>query len=64
MNAEKAASSLSFSCLAPAALASQLRAAGLTLRPDRRPVYIARSAEADAMPAEAWYLTEFDEDTS
>jgi len=62
--AEKAASSLSFSCLAPAALASQLRAAGLTLRPDRRPVYIARSAEADAMPAEAWYLTEFDEDTS
>ena len=62
--AEKAASSLSFSCLAPAAFASQLRAAGLSLRADRRPVYIAPSAEADAMPAEAWYLTAFDEDTS
>lgn len=58
------AHSISFECLVSADLGQQLRKAGLLPRPKQRFVFVAQSDVLRTVADDAWYLTDFDEDTS
>lgn len=54
--------SISVEYFGSAAVARQLRGAGLVLRPERIPVFTGASTSAVPQSAELWYLTRFDSD--
>lgn len=55
--------SISFQCLAAEPMRRRLRGAGMVPRPEQRFVFVDTSSVAATLAEDAWYMTNFDEDT-